>query len=127
MSTAYWCVLVAGVLPYLTVGLAKARAPYDNRDPRAPGTYKGFAYRAHSAHQNGFETFPFFAVAVLVASSGSPQASIAALNGLAVAWILLRLVYIAAYLADRPSLRSAVWIAGLFASVAIFTIPAWPR
>ena len=124
---AYWSVLVAAVLPYVTVGFAKAQGRYDNRDPRAPGTYRGLAYRAHSAHQNGLEAFPFFAVAVLVASAGSPHAPIRPLDTLAVVWIVLRLLYVVAYLSDRPSLRSAVWIIGFFVSVAIFTMPAWPR
>lgn len=125
MSIAYWCVLAAAVMPYLTVAVAKARSSYDNRDPRAAGTYEGLAYRAHSAHQNGFEAFPFFAVAVLVASAGSAHAVIGPLNALALVWLALRLVYIAAYLLDRPSLRSLAWIAGLIVMVAIFTLPAW--
>ncbi|WP_158807092.1 MAPEG family protein [Beijerinckia sp. L45] len=125
MSVAYWCVLVAAILPYLTVGIAKARSSYDNRDPRSPGLYQGLAYRANSAHQNGLETFPFFAVAVVVASGGSAHTAIGVLNTLALTWLALRLVYIAAYLLDWPSLRSLAWIAGLFMTVGIFTLPAW--
>ena len=125
MSIAYWCVLLAAVLPYLTVGLAKARGSYDNANPRAPDTYRGFALRAHSAHQNGFEIFPFFAVSVLVASAGSPRVSIALLDGLAITWIALRLAYTGAYLGNRASLRSIIWIAGFFLTIAIFTMPSW--
>jgi uncharacterized MAPEG superfamily protein len=125
MSIAYWCVLAAAVLPFFTVGIAKGLSPYDNRDPRASGTYKGLAYRAYGAHQNGLETFPFFAIAVLVASGGSAHATIAVLDGLALAWVGLRLAYIAAYLFDRPSLRSVTWVIALFITVGIFTLPAW--
>jgi uncharacterized MAPEG superfamily protein len=125
MSVAYWCVLAAAILPYLTVGIAKGRSAYNNRDPRLPGTYQGLAYRANSAHQNGLETFPFFAVAVVVASGGSAHVMIGVLDMLALIWVALRLVYVAAYLLDRPSLRSLVWIAGLFMTVGIFTLPVW--
>jgi uncharacterized MAPEG superfamily protein len=117
--------LIAAVLPYGTVAIAKGLARPDNRDPRKPGTYAGLSYRAHSAHQNGLETFPFFAVAVLVASGGSPHAAIAILNTLALGWVGLRLVYCLAYVSDRANLRSVAWIIGLFISVAIFTLPAW--
>lgn len=82
MSVAYWCVLFAAVLPYLTVGIAKARGRYDNANPRAPDTYEGVALRAHSAHQNGIEALPFFAVAVLVASGASAKAAIPLLDNL---------------------------------------------
>lgn len=125
MSLAYWCVLFAAVLPYLMVGVAKALGSYDNANPRAPDAYKGFALRAHSAHQNGFEAFPFFAAAIFVASAGSPYRSIVLLNTLALIWIALRLVYTIAYLGNQASLRSVVWIAGFFLTIAIFTMPVW--
>ena len=35
MSVALWCVLIAGLLPYVATVIAKAGAPFDNRDPRA--------------------------------------------------------------------------------------------
>ena len=125
MSLAYWCILVAAILPYGTVGVAKALGAYDNRDPRKAGMYDGVAYRAHGAHLNGLETFAFFAVAVLVASGSAPHAEIPLLNGLAAVWIVLRLVYIATYLFDLPTARSVVWIGSYVLTVAIFTMPAW--
>jgi uncharacterized MAPEG superfamily protein len=129
MSIAYWCVLVAALLPYFTVGVAKGkdRGAYDNADPRKAGTYSGLAHRAHGAHQNGFEAFPFFAAAVFVASAGSPHLESALLDGLALGWIALRLLYTWAYLGNRPSARSLIWVAGLLLTVAIFTMPAWHR
>ena len=125
MSAAYWCVLAAALLPSFTVAIAKGVGTYDNRDPRAPGAYKGLAYRAYGAHQNGLETFPFFAIAVLVASGAAAHETVAVLDTLTLTWLGLRLVYIAAYLADQPSLRSVAWIAGLLITMAIFTLPAW--
>ena len=35
MSIAYWCILIAAVLPYAWVAFAKSGAPaYNNKDPR---------------------------------------------------------------------------------------------
>ncbi len=125
MSIAYWCVLTAAVLPYVTVGLAKLGGTYDNADPRRPGLYNGVAARADSAHKNGLEVFPFFAVAVLVASAAHPGADDALLNRLALVWIALRFAYVAVYLANRALLRSIIWIVGWFVTIAIFTMPVW--
>lgn len=125
MSLAYWCVLAAAILPYATVGIAKALGSYDNANPRAADSYKGRALRAHSAHANGFEAFPLFAVAVLVASGASARAAFPLLDDLALSWVLVRVAYTAAYLGDQPSLRSVVWMLGLGLSIAIFTLPAW--
>jgi uncharacterized MAPEG superfamily protein len=76
--------------------------------------------RAHGAHQNCFEAFGLFAVAVLVALI--EREAPAALNGLAILWVVFRLVYIALYLAGRGSLRTVSWFAGSFTSIAIFLI-----
>jgi len=125
VSIAYWCIFGALFLPYLTLGYAKWFGSYDNANPRAAGTYSGITLRAHSAHQNGLEVFPFFAVAVLVASAASAHATMPLLDVLAMVWIALRIVYTGAYLANRANLRSLVWIIGLGVAVAIFTMPAW--
>ncbi len=98
MPIAVWCLLVAGVLPVLTTGLAKAGAPYDN-------------------HQ------PFFAAAVLAAQGqDAPQLAI---DMLALLYVAARIAYTAAYVADRPTLRSILWSVGFLTVVAIFTAPLW--
>jgi uncharacterized MAPEG superfamily protein len=127
MSTAYWCIFAGALLPYLSVGIAKARGPYNNRFPRALERYKGMALRAHSAHQNGFEAFPFFAAGVLVASGASAHLTDRLLDSLALAWVVSRLIYTAAYLLDQPTARSLVWFVGIALSMAIFTMPVWHR
>lgn len=124
MPIAFWCVLLAGVLPVLTVGIAKRSSGYDNRDPRDwSQRLDGYRRRAFAAHQNGFEAFPLFAAAVFAASFlKAPQGTI---DALALAFILARLAYTACYVADWPTSRSLVWSAGWLATVAIFTAPAW--
>jgi uncharacterized MAPEG superfamily protein len=125
MTLALWCVLVAGVLPYLTVGIAKAMGgSYDNHDPRgSAASYEGLARRAHAAHLNGFESFPLFAAAVLVAElKGGPRGAV---DMLAIVFIAARIGYIACYLTDRPSLRSLLWSAGALSAIGIFISPLW--
>ncbi len=124
MTTALWCVLFAGILPVITTGIAKWGPGLDNRHPRDwAGGLTGYRRRAYAAHQNGFEAFPFFAVAVLCAlQAGAPQGVV---NALAVVVVAARVGYVAAYLADRPTLRSVLWGVGWFGSIAIFASPAW--
>jgi uncharacterized MAPEG superfamily protein len=125
MSIAYWCLLFASILPYVTVAIAKLGGTYDNASPRKPDLYRGVAARADSAHKNGLEVFPFFAAAIVVASAADARAAHALLDEMALVWVALRVAYIAVYLADLATLRSVVWIAGWFLTIAIFTMPAW--
>jgi uncharacterized MAPEG superfamily protein len=120
MHTALLCVLVAGLLPYLFTGVAKAIGPrYDNRDVRNwQARLDGRAYRAHAAHLNSFEAFPFFAAAVLAAMVAGADA--ARVNLLAIAFVALRLVYFAVYLANLAALRSLAWFAAISCAIAIF-------
>ncbi len=125
MPIAMWCVLIAGILPILTVGAAKwSDRSFDNARPRAwAAAAEGWRARLVAAQNNGFETFPLFAAAVLVAwTQGGPQLWI---DRLAVAFVILRLAYVWAYATDRPSLRSALWAVGLLVTVAIFTASVW--
>ncbi len=121
MNLAFWCILIAGILPIATVAIAKGGGDYGNRTPRASLEQRsGLRQRADFAHRNHFEAFPFFAAAVLVAVwVHAPQARV---NGLAVAFIVLRLAYTAAYLMDRPTLRSTLWTAAYACVVALFIV-----
>jgi uncharacterized MAPEG superfamily protein len=124
MSFALWCVLVAAFLPILTTGLAKAGAPYDNARPRESiEVLTGWRKRAYAAHLNGWEAFPFFAVAVLVATTQGAAGH--TIDSLAIAWIAARLGYVACYVGNVPTLRSTIWSVALGLAVAIFTAPAW--
>ena len=77
--------------------------------------------RGLAAHQNGIEAFPLFAAAVLLAEfREAPQGWI---DALAAVYLLLRLGYVAAYIADRPTVRSLIWGGALVANIAIFLLP----
>jgi uncharacterized MAPEG superfamily protein len=124
MTTALWCVLVAGILPYLATTVAKAGGErYDNRDPRAwLDKQEGFRRRADNAQRNGFEAFPFFAVAVIVAQLvGAPQERV---DALAVIFIAARAVYTICYVVDLHWARSLAWLVGWVCTVTLFVTGA---
>jgi uncharacterized MAPEG superfamily protein len=120
MTTAYWCVLVAALLPYVATTVAKAGGErYSNRFPRRwLDQQQGFRARANAAQANGFEAFPFFAAAVVIAHlTGAPQDRV---DGLAIIFVAARIAYLVCYLADWHWARSVVWLVGWLATLTIF-------
>ena len=70
IATAYWCILLVAVLPYIWTTVAKAsgtKGRYDNRDPRGwqARQENPRSRAAYAAHLNAFEAFPAFAAGVL--------------------------------------------------------------
>ena len=120
MTIAYWCVLLAALLPFAATVVAKAGGErYSNRYPRAwLEKQQGFRARAHAAQLNSFEAFPFFAAAVIVAHlTQAPQGRI---DLLAVIFVTARLGYLVCYVADWHWARSVVWLVGFVACIVIF-------
>lgn len=117
LATAYWCVLIAALLPYLWIAIAKAGGQrYDNRDPRGWMARQDNprAVRANAAQLNAFEAFAPFAAGVILAQlAGVPADRIALL---AIIFIVLRLLHGMFYLVNAHALRSLVWF-GAFACV----------
>ena len=119
MTVAFWCILVAALLPYASVALAKVQPGFNNRSPREwEERMEGWRKRAVHAHQNHFEAFAPFAAGVIVAHlAKTPQGVI---DTLALGFIAARVAYTGAYVADRPTLRSLVWLAGFACVVGLF-------
>ena len=126
MSIAYWCILIAALLPYLWVSIAKSGAPgYNNRNPRAwvakqEGHYK--VQRANAAHLNGFEAFPAFVAGVLMAQLAGVDP--ARITPLAIAFVVARVLHGAFYLGDAPRLRSLSWLVGMLCVLALIVMAA---
>ncbi len=121
MNIAHLCVLVAALLPVLTVGSAKAQPGYDNAAPRAfLGRLEGWRARANWAHQNHFEAFPPFAAGVILAELA--HASQARIDMLAVAFVALRVLYTFIYISNVAALRSLVWAGALGCSVWLIVL-----
>src|SRR5262245_45161584 len=122
MPFAYWCVLIAALLPIAWVKYAKTGFVGDNRQPRdIIDSLPPQKRRAYAAHQNAFESFPFFAAAVIIAiTQGVP---VGIVNALAGTYVLLRIVHGCLYVGDQPSLRSLVFAAAFAVNIAIFVSP----
>jgi uncharacterized MAPEG superfamily protein len=124
LTLADWSILAAVGAYILPIGVAKYSGirAYDNAAPRDPGFYRDpLRARALGAHQNGMEGFAFFAAAVILSQlRGAHQPLV---DGLAAAYVGLRLAYVAAYLVNRPTLRSVIWSIGLLVNVALFLSP----
>ena len=119
-TVAYWCVLIAAVLPLLCAMLAKRGSfrSKDNHDPRGwAARQTDWRARACAAQANSFEALPFFIGAVVIAHQlGAAQTG---LDLLAFAFVMLRILYILMYVGDLPTARSAMWAAAFLANVAI--------
>lgn len=128
MTLAELCVFGALLLYLVTIASIKwiRFGRFDNSRPRDPAFYQdAISQRALGAHQNGIETFPFFAFAVLLAQyRESPQRLI---DELAVLFLIVRIAYVLTYLGNRPTLRSILWTIGFALNVAIFFMPALKR
>jgi uncharacterized MAPEG superfamily protein len=124
MTTAYWCVLIAALLPILWAGAAKAGARgYNNARPREYlGALSGWPSRANFAQQNSHEAFPPFAAGVIIAHlCNAPQPTV---DALALTFIAARVVYGFCYVADLAGLRSLVWLLGFACVAGLFVTAA---
>jgi len=120
MTIAYACVLFMGLFPYVAAGIAKKGFEnYDNSMPRQwLANQTGFRARANAAQANLFESLPLFFAAVIIASiNHAPQSRI---DLLALGFVAARIAYIVCYVANWPTARSIVWLAGLICVVTIF-------
>jgi uncharacterized MAPEG superfamily protein len=122
MTIAFYCVLIAAFLPILFTAIAKFTGPgFNNNSVRNfQEKLDGMRQRAHWAHLNSFEAFPPFAAAVVIAHlvhGANPT-----VNMLALAFVGLRLVYGALYIADLATMRSLVWLGAVGTWVAMYFV-----
>ncbi len=129
MSLPFWCIFISAILIFLAKApVAKAMAEegggrYDNRHPRAQqARLSGFGARALAAHLNSFEAFPLFAVGVLMAHVTQTYGLL--VDGLAVTFVVARVLYLLCYWADLHWQRSVVWVIGLLSSLLLMLTPA---
>jgi len=129
MTYADACILVSCLLPVCCAAIAKSKGfgkprragGFDNHNPRVwLSNLQGWQARANSAQQNSFEALPIFIAGVLIAQQlHAPQTRV---DCLAVLFVVARLGYIGAYLADMAALRSTLWTIGIGACVALFFV-----
>src|SRR5690554_4529776 len=119
MTIAYWCVLAAIVLPYIFSLIAKSAGRYNNFSPREfLEKQEGYHKRAHWVQLNSYEAFPAFAAAVIIAHLCMVSQN--TIDALAIGFIVARVLYGIAYLANKAALRSLVWGVGFACVIALF-------
>ena len=125
-TIAYWCVLIAALLPVVCAGIAKRGmfrtaqrdGGYDNSNPRGwLARQTDWRARANAAQANTFEALPFFFAAVIIAHL--LQASQARLDILALLFIVLRIAYVIMYVANLATARSMIWALALLVNIGI--------
>jgi uncharacterized MAPEG superfamily protein len=126
MTIANWCIAAASLLP---MGVAlipkvtsmKGQDSYDNHHPRDwEQRQAGWAKRAFAAHLNGFETLPLFIAGILVAQNAHVDQG--RIDMLALAYIAVRIVYSALYIANLGTLRTTVWFTGIGISLYLLLL-----
>ena len=125
MSIAYWCILVAAVLPYVWYGAARAFAGrVDNHDPRLAMSQlaEGRARHANNAQYNAFEAFAPFAAAVLMAQFAGVDA--ARISQLAIAFVVLRVLHGLFYVVNVHAMRSLAWGLGYACVIWLMVLAA---
>jgi uncharacterized MAPEG superfamily protein len=125
LTIAYWCVLVAIILPIIWIGFAKAGTRnYIHEHNSAPrellNTLTGFRKRAVWAQQNAFEALPGFIAGSIIAHL--MEASQFELDITALIFIIARLAHGIFYLIDWAFCRSVVWVIGFGATINMFLI-----
>ena len=110
-------------MPIVLAGISKkgSEISVNNNDPRDHIRHlKEKAKYAYGAEQNCYESFPPFAIAVLVAHlTGGTQLTIDILAGL---YIVSRLMYIVFYIQGKGTLRSVTYMIGLIATISLFFV-----
>jgi uncharacterized MAPEG superfamily protein len=126
MSIPFWCLFISALLIYIArIPVARAmkeQGGYNNHLPRSQQTQlTGYGARALAAHQNSFEAFVLFSAGVFVAHTTQTQGFL--IDWIAVIFVIARLIYLGAYLADIPNVRSPAWFVGLVCSLVLMLSP----
>jgi len=128
-TVAYWCVLIAALLPIVCAAIAKSgmfgkprrEGGFDNDNPRAwLARQSDWRARANAAQANSFEALPFFIGAVIIAHQlGAHQAR---LDVLAFIYVVLRMLFIMMYVAGLSTVRSLVWTLAFAVNIGILFV-----
>jgi uncharacterized MAPEG superfamily protein len=118
LALAYWPRSIAGR------EMSKMTGGYDNHLPRdQQARLDGMGRRALAAHQNSMEALVVFGIALLAAMQRHVNLSVVAL--FCAIFLLARLVYVLAYLSDRPPLRSGMFSLGMLTCCALLAFAAF--
>jgi len=125
MAIAYWCILIAALLPYVWVFIAKQSGErYNNHEPRSwqDKQTNPRSRRASAAQLNGFESFPAFVAGVLMAQLAG--VSVQTITWLALAFVIARVLHGFFYVTDLAAARSLAWLVGMVCVIALIVMAA---
>jgi len=121
MTIAFWCILIAIILPYIWFAIANIKSGKlrNNEEPRDFFLrIDGMAKRAIGAHLNSFESNIWFIAGVLVASlAHAPQNRI---DIVAIIFVLARIFYGFFYIFGKGTLRSLMFLISFLATISFF-------
>jgi uncharacterized MAPEG superfamily protein len=120
-----WSLLLSGavvILSLVPLGAGRAKANFTPEDLAAPRAMferlPAWGQRASWAHQNSFEAFTLHAPACLLCLQAGASGPL--LTAAALLQPLLRLIYIGAYVANQPLLRSLCWAVALVCTAVLY-------
>ena len=123
-DSVIWAMIIASILPVIFAYLAKFFAGFKTKDNENPREFlaktTGIASRANAAQQNSYETLPIFLASVIIALLFFVPTVIVS----KVAWlyVILRILYGLAYMANWATLRSVLWAVGFACPLFLFYI-----
>jgi uncharacterized MAPEG superfamily protein len=121
MTIALYCVVFGLLIPLVLSRISKKNSDvqYSNESPRDHITQlSGKAKNAYNAEQNHYETFPMFAIAVVVAHWLNHDQSI--IDLLAITFIIARVLHATFYITNNGPLRSVSFMIGLACTIGLF-------
>ncbi len=127
MSIPFICIGISFLLIYLSkipLGIAMNQLPggYDNKHPRSQqAQLEGWGHRAYAAHQNCYETFAPFAIAIMLNHFFDVDSQW--VQSFSLIFVISRVFYIVFYLLNWDLLRSSVWFVGFLSNVGLYILP----
>ena len=124
MTTPFWCLLVACLIPYFIAPIggyfrAKQFGSVDNKNPRIQAAgLVGVGSRAQAAQANAWEALAVFTPAVLVNHMAGASAGSALI--LSCVWVVARVLHGVFYISDLDKGRSAAFLVGLVCAIGLF-------
>jgi uncharacterized MAPEG superfamily protein len=128
MTTPFWCLLVAVLIPYVLAFTAayfkgKQFGTVDNNQPRVQGAaLTGTGARVWAAQQNAWEALAVFTAAVLVARFAGADPGRSAMAALL--FIAARIVHAICYATDLATFRSLSFMVGFASCLWLFWLAA---
>lgn len=124
LHSVMYIILAASLLPYVFTAIAKIASGFNLKDNQNPREFlaktTGIAARANAAQQNSFESLPFFLASILMAEYlVMPNVIISYLG---IAYLVLRLLYGCAYLANWATLRSILWLLSMACPILLLLL-----